>query len=108
MAAYDFSGKIAIVTGGGRGIGRAIALELAKCGAGLVVASRTGEEITGVVDEIETGGGKAVAQVTDLMSGDQIDELVDKAMNAFGRIDIVINNAARSFMRPLMDLREEG
>lgn len=108
MAIYDFSGKVAIVSGGGKGIGRAIALELAKYGARLVVASRTAQELNDVVNEIESGGGKAAAQVTDLMFADQIDALVDKAMNAFGRIDIVINNAARSFMRPLLDLREDG
>ena len=108
MSKYDFKGKVAIITGGGRGIGRAIALELARCGAELVLASRTEEELTGVVNDIEAAGGKAVAQVTDLMSSDQIDALVNKAMNTYGRIDIVINNAARSFMRPLMDLREDG
>ena len=108
MSKYDFKGKVAIITGGGRGIGRAIALELARCGAELVLASRTEEELTGVVNDIEAAGGKAVAQVTDLMSSDQIDALVNKTMNTYGRIDIVINNAARSFMRPLMDLREDG
>ena len=108
MSKYDFKGKVAIITGGGRGIGRAIALELARCGAELVLASRTEEELTGVVNDIEAAGGKAVAQVTDLMSSDQIDALINKAMNTYGRIDIVINNAARSFMRPLMDLREDG
>jgi NAD(P)-dependent dehydrogenase (short-subunit alcohol dehydrogenase family) len=89
---------VAIITGGGRGIGRAIALELARCGAELVLASRTEEELTGVVNNIEAASGKAVAQVTDLMSSDQIDALVNSAMNTYGRIDIVINNAARSFM----------
>jgi NAD(P)-dependent dehydrogenase (short-subunit alcohol dehydrogenase family) len=89
---------VAIITGGGRGIGRAIALELARCGAELVLASRTEEELTGVVNNIEAASGKAVAQVTDLMSSGQIDALVNSAMNTYGRIDIVINNAARSFM----------
>ena len=64
MSKYDFKGKVAIITGGGRGIGRAIALELARCGAELVLASSTEEELTGVVNDIEAAGGKAVAQVT--------------------------------------------
>ena len=105
---YDLSGKVAIITGGGRGIGRAVALKLANCGAKVVLAARTAEQLAGVVEEIKAGGGEAVAQPTDLMLSEQISALVEAAMNAFGRIDILINNAARSFMRPLMDLREDG
>jgi len=105
---YDFSGKVAIVTGGGRGIGRALALKLANSGAKVVVASRTAAELAAVVEEIKSGGGKAFAQPTDLMSGEQISALAEAAVNAYGRIDILINNAARSFLRPLMDLREDG
>jgi len=105
---YDFSGKVAIITGGGRGIGRTIALNLANCGAKVVLAARTAEQLAGVVEEIKAGGGEAVAQPTDLMLSDQINALVAAAMNAYGRIDILVNNAARSFMRPLMELREDG
>jgi len=108
MVTYDFNGKTAVITGGGRGIGRAVALKLAGCGAKVVLASRTAGELEGVVDEIKSGGGDAVAQPTDLMLSDQINALVEAAMKAYGRIDILINNAARSFMRPLMDLREDG
>jgi len=105
---YDFSGKVAIITGGGKGIGRALALKLASCGAKVVVASRTAEELAAVVAEIKAGGGEAVAQTTDLMFCEQISALAQAAVNAYGRIDILINNAARSFLRPLMDLREDG
>jgi 2-deoxy-D-gluconate 3-dehydrogenase len=105
---YDLSGKVAIVTGGGRGIGKAIALGLADCGAKLVLASRTKEELDKVVSEIKGNGGEAAAVVTDLMVSAQIDALVDATMKTFGRVDILINNAARSFLRPLMDLREDG
>jgi NAD(P)-dependent dehydrogenase (short-subunit alcohol dehydrogenase family) len=107
-AKYDFNGKVAIVTGGGRGIGRSVALKLAKCGAKVVLASRTAAELAAVVEEIRAGGGEAVAQPTDLMFGEQISALAETAVNAYDRIDILINNAARSFMRPLMDLREDG
>jgi len=105
---YDLSGKVAIVTGGGRGIGRAIALGLAECGAKLVLASRTGEELAKVVSEIEGNGGEATPVVTDLMASEQISALVEATMKTYGRVDILVNNAARSFMRPLMDLREDG
>jgi len=105
---YDYSGKVAIVTGGGRGIGRAIALGLAECGAKLVLTSRTQEELDKVVNEIKEKGGEAIAAVTDLMVSEQIDALVQTAVQAYDRVDILINNAARSFMRPLMELREDG
>ena len=105
---YDLSGKVAMVTGGGRGIGKAIALGLAQCGAKLVLASRTQEELEKVVSEIKGNGGDATLLVTDLTVSEQINALVEATMNTYGRVDILVNNAARSFLRPLMDLREDG
>lgn len=105
---YDLSGRVAMVTGGGRGIGKAIALGLAQCGAKLVLTSRTKEELEKVASEIKENGGEAMPLVTDLMESDQINALVEATMKAHGRVDILINNAARSFLRPLMDLREDG
>jgi NAD(P)-dependent dehydrogenase (short-subunit alcohol dehydrogenase family) len=104
----DLTDKIAIVTGGGKGIGKAIALGLAKCGAKVVIAARTVPEIEAVADEIRSNGGSAHAKVTDLMHSDQIDALVQEAVSVFGGVDILVNNAARSFLRPLIDLREDG
>jgi len=88
-------GKVAVVTGGGKGIGRAIALGLAQAGAKVVVASRTQAEMEAVAEEIKQAGGQALAVVTDVTV-------------KFGRIDILVNNAARSFLRPLLKLREDG
>jgi NAD(P)-dependent dehydrogenase (short-subunit alcohol dehydrogenase family) len=105
---FDLSGKVALVTGGGRGIGRAIAMGLARAGASVVVASRTQKEIDAVAGEIQRSGGKALAVVTDLTVNDQLENLVQAAVKEFGRIDILVNNAARSFLRSLMDLREDG
>jgi NAD(P)-dependent dehydrogenase (short-subunit alcohol dehydrogenase family) len=105
---YDLSGKVAIVTGGGRGIGKAIALGLAQCGAKLILASRTQGELEKVVSEIKGDGGDATLLVTDLTVSEQINALVDASMKSYGRVDILVNNAARSFLRPLMDLREDG
>jgi NAD(P)-dependent dehydrogenase (short-subunit alcohol dehydrogenase family) len=105
---YNLSGKVAVVTGGGKGIGRAIALGLAECGAKLVLAARSSEELDKVAREIQEKGGEATPVATDLMVIDQISALVGAATEAYGRIDILINNAARSFLRPLMDLREDG
>lgn len=105
---FNFAGKVAIVTGGGRGIGRAVALGLAESGAQVVVTARTQTEIEQVAKEIEAKGGKAMAIVTDLTVTAQIEELVQETIKVFGRIDILVNNAARSFLRSLMDLREDG
>jgi NAD(P)-dependent dehydrogenase (short-subunit alcohol dehydrogenase family) len=107
-AKFDLTGKVAIVTGGGRGIGRAVSLGLAQSGASVVVASRTPKEVEGVAEEIKKMGGKALAMVTDLTVNDQLENLVNATVKEFGRIDILVNNAARSFLRSLLDLREDG
>jgi NAD(P)-dependent dehydrogenase (short-subunit alcohol dehydrogenase family) len=105
---YDLTGKVAIITGGGKGIGKAIAMGLAECGAQMVLAARDKHALDQVVDEIKQKGGRAMSIPTDLMVNDQIDNLVETTLNTYGRIDILVNNAARSFLRPLMELREDG
>jgi 2-deoxy-D-gluconate 3-dehydrogenase len=104
----DLTGKVAIVTGGGKGIGKAIALGLAEAGAKVMVASRTGPELEATVVEIQHKGGQAAARVTDLSKPEESDALLAATLEAFGTVDIVVNNAARSVLRPLMDIREDG
>jgi len=107
-ATFDLTGKVAIVTGGGRGIGRAIALGLAGAGASVVIAGRTAEQLDTVAKEMIALGGRALPVVTDLTVGEQIENLVQETIKKFGRIDILVNNAARSFLRSLLELREDG
>ena len=105
---FDLTGRAALVTGGGRGIGRAIALGLAGAGAKVVVGSRTQKEIEEVAAEISRLGGKALPVAVDLTVNEQLENLVNTTVREFGRVDILVNNAARSFLRSLMDLREDG
>lgn len=82
-----------IVTGAGRGIGRAIALELAGGGHSVAIASRTKAQVDAVAEEISAAGGQVVAVPTDVTDEKQVQALVDRTTDAFGRIDAVVNNA---------------
>jgi len=86
-------GKVAIVTGGGRGIGRAIALALAQEGAAVVVAARTKQDIEAVAREIKSAGGRALAVPVDVTQEEQVQDMVGRTVEAFGRVDILVNNA---------------
>jgi 3-oxoacyl-[acyl-carrier protein] reductase len=91
----ELDGQVAIVTGAGRNIGRAIALQLAQAGAAVVINVRSNKaEADAVVREIETAGGKAVAQTGDVGDPKAAPMLAAAALKHFGRIDILVNNAA--------------
>ena len=93
--------KVAIVTGGGRGIGRAIALGYAREGAQVVVAARTEEEIEAVAVEISSNGNQAVAHGTDVADEESVQQLVNATLDRFGKIDILVNNAGVGNIRPV-------
>jgi len=98
--------KVAIVTGGGQGIGRAIALTLAREGAAVIIADIDMDVATDTVREIETKGGKAIAIQTDVTQGNEVNRMAEKTIKQFGRIDILVNNAGLSEPHPTIDLTE--
>jgi 3-oxoacyl-[acyl-carrier protein] reductase len=101
----DLAGKVCIVTGSARNIGRSIALALAAEGAAVVVnANRAQAEAQGVVDEIRAAGGRAVAQLADVTDPLAAASLVKAGIDAFGRLDCVVNNAAIRRETPFVEM----
>jgi NAD(P)-dependent dehydrogenase (short-subunit alcohol dehydrogenase family) len=87
-------GRVALVTGGGRGIGRAVAAELARLGAAVALLARSTGEVAAVAEEIVARGGRAVALTADVAEGTEIEAAVAQITGALGPVDILINNAA--------------
>jgi 3-oxoacyl-[acyl-carrier protein] reductase len=103
--AQELVGKAAIVTGAGRNIGRAIALALAEGGAAVVVNARSNHaEADSVVRVIESSGGKAVAHIGDVADAKAVQAMAAAALKQFGRIDILVNNAALRREKPFAEL----
>jgi 3-oxoacyl-[acyl-carrier protein] reductase len=100
-------GQTAIVTGGGRGIGRAIAIAFAREGATVVVASRSADEVERTAAEVRARGGRALAAPTDVTSRAAVDALVALTLQETGRIDVVVNNAGVFVWRAFAQLQEE-
>ncbi|MEZ4832920.1 MAG: SDR family oxidoreductase [Caldilineaceae bacterium] len=91
--ARKLQGQVAIITGGGRGIGAATAALLAQAGAAVVVTARSEDEVESVAAEIRRTGGKALAVTADVSDVEQVEEVVETALTEFDRIDILVNNA---------------
>lgn len=102
---FDLSGKTAVVTGSGKGIGEGIAMALAEAGANVVVSARTIPDIERVRDQIIDNGGMAICHPCDATEDTQVEDLAQKAITEFGKIDIWVNNVGASTGRsPLKDL----
>src|SRR5687768_6959280 len=90
---FSLAGQVAIVTGGSKGLGLAIARGLAEAGASVALAARSAETLDQAVKEIESAGGKAVGVATDVTDAAAVRALVDQTVEAFGTVDILVNNA---------------
>ena len=101
------AGKIAIVTGAGRGIGRVTALALAQEGAHLVLAARTVSELEVVAEEIRSVGREALAVATDVAKKADVDAMVQQTLKRFGKVDILVNNAGFADHKAIPDISEE-
>ncbi len=106
----DLAGRVAVVTGASRGIGKALALRLAREGADVVIAAKSEastEKLPGSIyetaDEVRALGRKALAVVTDVRSDDQVRAMIEKTVAEFGRIDILINNAGALWWQKVID-----
>ncbi|TAN22392.1 MAG: 3-oxoacyl-ACP reductase FabG [Actinomycetota bacterium] len=107
MSSNDrFQGKTAIVTGAGSGVGRAIALGLANGGAGVVIADLSSERAEGVVTEITSSGGSALAVAVDVADAPGVREMIAKSIEKFGKIDILISNAGWDKVMPFVETDE--
>ena len=99
------AGKVAIITGGGRGIGRAIALAFAREGASIVVSARTGPEIEEVAREVEKQGQKSLALQADVSREESVENMIGETLKTFERVDILVNNAGTNLpYRNVVDL----
>jgi citronellol/citronellal dehydrogenase len=102
------AGQVALVTGGGTGMGRATAIEMARCGADVVVLGRRAEPIEECANFIRELGRRSIAISTDIRLPDQIDSAMLRIKDEFGRLDILVNNAGGQFVTPARELNNKG
>jgi 7-alpha-hydroxysteroid dehydrogenase len=104
---FRLTDRVAVVTGGGRGIGAATAVGLAEAGADVVIASRTAADLEAVAERVAAAGRRAYVVVADLEDLEQVAGLATAAKDVFGRLDIVVNNVGGVYPCPLLDTTPE-
>ncbi len=107
MIAENIEGKVVVITGASSGLGEATARLLSSEGATVVLAARRADRITALAGELKGKGGKALAVATDVTDRQQVKELVDKAVDTYGRVDVMLNNAGLMPLAPLEKLKTE-
>lgn len=106
--AFDLTGRVALVTGGSKGLGKAMARGLAEAGADIVISSRHENELKAALGDILAGTGRKGAYlVADMTSRDEVRKLAESAVAQFGRVDILINNAGSNIPQPIDEIRDE-
>src|SRR5437588_11599125 len=106
--AFSLEGKTAIVTGGGTGIGKSIAIEFARAGADVALCSRKAEHLEPVEKEVRNLGRRAFSMVVDVRQEEQVKGIVERAVQEWGRLDIMVNNAGASFRAKPEDISVNG
>lgn len=104
---FSLEGKAALVTGGGSGLGQAIAVGLASSGASVAVSGRDASKLAGAVDEITKTGGKATAVTMDILDSDSVNEAVSRTVEEFGKIDILVNSAGVHLKKDTLEVTDE-
>ncbi len=107
-SAFSLAGKTAIVTGGGIGIGKSISLEYARAGADVMLCSRRMEHLESTAEEIRQLGRRALPLTVDVRDPEQVNSVVQRTLEEFGHIDILVNNHGASFRSPIEDISLNG
>jgi len=107
MQMFSLEGRVALVTGAGRGIGRALALGLADAGADVVCLARTQAEVEAAAEEVRAKGRRAMAGTADVTNQEQVASAVEAAIAEFGKIDILVNNAGINIRKPALEVEEQ-
>jgi len=106
-SSFDLSGRVAVVIGGTSGIGRAIAHGLARAGADVVPTSRRAEQVETAVNEIQEIGRRSIAIASDVSDRESLQKLLNSCVDAFGKVDILVNSAGKTKRTPTLDVSED-
>src|SRR4051812_15855356 len=105
---FDLKGRVALVTGGSKGLGKAMALGFAEAGADVVICSRHENELKATSEELKRTGRRIAYFVTDMTKRDQVKRLADQALQTMGKVDILINNAGSNRPQPVDEITDEA